>query len=154
MNEQIPSSSCAANNQACICANAALQSEITACVMANCTVKESLTAQNATATACDWPYRDQSPLLREISLPLLILATIFIAARVVARLPQLGGSIGSDDYVIIAAWVSLMGSVGQDLCVRRLISDCSCSVPASQSSSGCVGSPFGSSQQVHTDAFQ
>lgn len=106
MNDLVPQSDCSTTNQTCICADAVLQRQLTACVTAHCTVKESLTAQNVTATTCAWPYRDQAPILRGVSLPLLILTTVFVAARIVARLPQLGGSIGSDDYVILAAWVS------------------------------------------------
>lgn len=61
--------------------------------------------QNITATTCAWPYRDQSSTLRSVSLPLFLMATVFIAARVTARLPRFGGTIGSDDYMIVAAWV-------------------------------------------------
>lgn len=63
---------------------------------------------NITASECNWPTRDQSTLLQDISLPFLALTTLSVAVRVIARLPGFRPPIGSDDYVIILTWVMLL----------------------------------------------
>lgn len=65
--------------------------------------------QNYTATACSWPDRDRSATVRDVSIPLAVIATLFVAARVVARLPALDGKFGLDDWFIVAAWVVSLG---------------------------------------------
>ena len=65
--------------------------------------------ENVTATTCAWPVRDESASLRNISIPLAVIASIFVAARLVARIPVLtGSSFKADDWMILASWALAM----------------------------------------------
>lgn len=55
------------------------------------------------------PYRDSSRFLQTVSIPLFIIATLFVAARITARLPTLGGKFGPDDYCIVMSWLLSVG---------------------------------------------
>ncbi|KAH6854782.1 CFEM domain-containing protein [Chaetomium sp. MPI-CAGE-AT-0009] len=84
---------------ACICTNAPLQHEITLCVAANCTVKQTLVAKNATSTACGVPARDRALTYDATSIVLASISCSIVLLRVGFKL-FVTRSLSPDDYVV------------------------------------------------------
>ncbi|KAJ5984594.1 Nucleic acid-binding OB-fold [Penicillium waksmanii] len=59
----IEDSPCTLTNTTCICADALLQANLTACVQMTCTVKDSLTTANTTSTMCHSPIRNKANVI-------------------------------------------------------------------------------------------
>ncbi|KUL85425.1 hypothetical protein ZTR_06984 [Talaromyces verruculosus] len=99
--EILPESPCAPTNQTCICTNAIFKEELTGCVAANCTVKETLTTLNITNTECGVPVRDLTrPSIIVPSVGYIVL--LFIASRIYTRLVMVPGhKLGWDDWTIL-----------------------------------------------------
>ncbi|EAQ89514.1 hypothetical protein CHGG_06133 [Chaetomium globosum CBS 148.51] len=118
--EGVLKSDCAKDpTPACICTNAPLQREITICVTANCTVKESLVfviptrhilkvansgglrtvAKNATSTTCGVPVRDRALTYDATSIVLASISCGIVALRIGFKL-LVTRSMSPDDYVV------------------------------------------------------
>ncbi|KZL82463.1 cfem domain-containing protein [Colletotrichum incanum] len=126
---EVARSTCNATDFACICTNQQLNPAIGACLAQNCTVVESLQAQNYSKTSCGVPVRrntDQAP----ISWTLFALAFVAVAARLLSKLPSLNPAFhfGLDDWAILAAMIALIPSdigsqtlvglgLGKDICL-------------------------------------
>ncbi|KAH7142753.1 putative PTH11-type G-protein coupled receptor protein [Dactylonectria estremocensis] len=82
----IGNSICSATNTTCICSNEPLQGNITACVTASCTVKESLTTKNGTMTLCGAPVRHHSTNYALASAILSIVSGLFVIQRFAFKL--------------------------------------------------------------------
>ncbi|KAL2827879.1 hypothetical protein BJY01DRAFT_255555 [Aspergillus pseudoustus] len=97
----LPGSPCAATDTQCICSDTALQGNISGCIVMTCSVKESLTSQNATNTLCGVQPRDIShttPTVTSVFMSLAILATI-------ARCVESRTHYGAEDIFAILAMV-------------------------------------------------
>ncbi|KAJ5679595.1 hypothetical protein N7462_007839 [Penicillium macrosclerotiorum] len=100
LEDLLPNSACASTNQTCICTNVELNDELTSCVSANCTIKESLTAVNVTDTTCGVPIRDHTSL--SIIIPAVGLCVVlFVGLRIYTRLVVMKLEIGLDDIMTI-----------------------------------------------------
>lgn len=108
----IPQSACSATDLDCICNNQALTDSTTACLVANCTVKEALCMGSARNVIVSYhllteflatakyqkdtrnaPVRDQTDLIAKVNYPLQFIAMFTVAFRVFAR-SQWGQSAG------------------------------------------------------------
>lgn len=73
-----------------------------------------LTAHIATQAwqmkACKAPVRDAGPMSRQINIALLVIATICISIRFVARWRIRGSVIGWDDWTILGSYILLIPS--------------------------------------------
>ncbi|KAL3478464.1 hypothetical protein BJX99DRAFT_256361 [Aspergillus californicus] len=72
-------SSCVPSDAECICADTALQGNISGCIVLTCTIKEALTSQNASNALCGIEPRDVSritPTVTGIFMGLAIAATL------------------------------------------------------------------------------
>jgi hypothetical protein len=104
----LPDSPCSPDDLDCICTNNILNSQLTACIESNCTVKDALTSKNSTAAACQLPVRDST---REVLYPAMIgmaLAIVSVILRIIYRLPSFAGQFGLDDIAIIASTIVMM----------------------------------------------
>ncbi|OJJ82200.1 uncharacterized protein ASPGLDRAFT_59727 [Aspergillus glaucus CBS 516.65] len=72
--------------------------------MANCSMKEALTAKYIISRQCDLPIPQKYPEADPATIIPFILATILFAIRMTAKFLQLGGGWGPDDYTIIIAY--------------------------------------------------
>ncbi|KAH8688533.1 hypothetical protein BGZ61DRAFT_353966 [Ilyonectria robusta] len=103
----IDNSICSATNQTCICANEALQANLTACVAGTCTVKESLTTKNATMTFCSASIRHHSVNYAVVTGVLAVISGLFIIQRFALKLYS-RLDVGPDDwFTLICAFVSI-----------------------------------------------
>ncbi|KAL2256728.1 hypothetical protein VTK26DRAFT_1217 [Humicola hyalothermophila] len=81
----IGQSTCALTDVACICANHDINTEAEACIRAECTVKESLTAKNTTSHLCGLPVTTDESVIPVYSV-FLGLAVIAVVLRIIARI--------------------------------------------------------------------
>ncbi|KAJ5613813.1 hypothetical protein N7528_007467 [Penicillium herquei] len=59
----IEGSACPMSNTTCICADTALQANLTICAANSCTAKEILSTTNATTSMCNEPIRDRGTVI-------------------------------------------------------------------------------------------
>ncbi|KAI0403197.1 hypothetical protein F4802DRAFT_616979, partial [Xylaria palmicola] len=79
-------STCDPTDTACICADTVLLSTVEACVLANCTVIEALSAKNSTETLCGAEVRDNTVVTPVITAVSGTLALIAVIMRILAAL--------------------------------------------------------------------
>ncbi|CDM36432.1 Extracellular membrane protein, CFEM domain [Penicillium roqueforti FM164] len=60
MMTSVSQSSCKTTDQACLCNDVHYTAVLQECVLANCTIRESLTTKNVTTSACGDPIRDRT----------------------------------------------------------------------------------------------
>ncbi|PFH60356.1 hypothetical protein XA68_11098 [Ophiocordyceps unilateralis] len=100
----IAQSKCPITDKKCLCTDAALVKNMTACVMASCSIKEALQAKNATATKCGEPVRDKSPGYVAVGTAFGILSSLCVIQRFAYKFwTKL--DIGLDDWTTLAAMV-------------------------------------------------
>ncbi|KAK1995419.1 hypothetical protein LX36DRAFT_582446 [Colletotrichum falcatum] len=104
---EVPKSGCNATDFACICTNQPLNTAIGACLAQNCTVVESLQAQNYSKTSCGVPIRrntEQAPIVWT----LFGIAFVAVSARLISRTSSLNSAFAFriDDGIIVAAMVA------------------------------------------------
>ncbi|KAI1109698.1 hypothetical protein F5Y14DRAFT_431649 [Nemania sp. NC0429] len=106
------SSSC--SSITCLCQDVAFMGALQACESMTCTVKEILTATNATQTACGVPVGDVSGTLVGIASSFGPVAILLYLIRIIDRLWVSKVSLGLDDYFITFGVV--LGSVLNFIC--------------------------------------
>ncbi|KAF4836787.1 hypothetical protein CGCSCA4_v012310 [Colletotrichum siamense] len=77
----LPQSPCTIENTTCLCTNPTFNGLVGECVQKGCTIKEALTVQNLTWSACGFPSTDKRHTARYTIGCLLILPVIFMAIR-------------------------------------------------------------------------
>ncbi|KAK4099846.1 hypothetical protein N658DRAFT_516969 [Parathielavia hyrcaniae] len=108
----ISHSTCATNlTTACICNNAPLQAEVSLCVAASCTMKESLVAKNASSTSCGVPVRNRGTHYDTASIVMIVISSAVVALRLGFKL-VVTRSLSSDDWVIFGLLFVSIPSVG------------------------------------------
>ncbi|EYE94543.1 CFEM domain-containing protein [Aspergillus ruber CBS 135680] len=96
--------SCSNTDTTCLCDEAQYQKDLSNCAMANCSMKEALTAKYIVSRQCDLPMPQRYPEADPATIIPFVIATILFAIRMVAKSLRLGGGWGPDDYTIIAAY--------------------------------------------------
>ncbi|KAL4994932.1 hypothetical protein BDV10DRAFT_197117 [Aspergillus recurvatus] len=97
----LSNSTCSATDFACICADTALNAQLTPCMLASCTVRESLTARNYSYSTCQYPVTENTVTFPIVNIAGIIVAIVSVALRVAYRI--LAGQLGLDDYTICSA---------------------------------------------------
>ncbi|KAK8006113.1 hypothetical protein PG991_012410 [Apiospora marii] len=97
----VKQSPCAPGNQTCLCTNEPLQSSVTACVSASCTIREALFTKNLTETNCHAPVRDKGKLYDNISIIFGVLSGFFVVMRLVFKLLVMKTDLGLDDWAVL-----------------------------------------------------
>ncbi|KAI1491648.1 hypothetical protein F5X96DRAFT_630391 [Biscogniauxia mediterranea] len=102
--EFIANSTCTPSDVVCQCSNADLNAQVSACILATCTVREALSAQNLTSLQCG-----VSPTVDHSYLPpmyaLLVLAGVAVLLRLTSRLTK-GTKLWWDDACNMLALLS------------------------------------------------
>ncbi|KAI0599540.1 hypothetical protein F4775DRAFT_591328 [Biscogniauxia sp. FL1348] len=106
--DSVEDSTCASGNQTCVCHDEAFNAQATACVAANCTVREALSTKNLTSTACGI-----APETEYYYVPIIIvfitLCAISVTARIFARL-QARIPVWWDDFIITLSFLGCIAS--------------------------------------------
>lgn len=104
MTELIPTSSCvteAGLDQTCLCTDVVLNQQITLCASGTCTIRELLTTQNASSTACGAEVRDHSADMTIIGLSCGAVAIAVFTVRIIARLSTYQKKLFWDDWIML-----------------------------------------------------
>ncbi|WQF90566.1 Putative extracellular membrane protein, CFEM [Colletotrichum destructivum] len=104
MVQEIKHSNCSIPDQTCICNDTFLAGIMRECVMSNCTVKETLVAQNQSMAACGVPLTELDAIHQWLRPMLFVIPTVFIAGRLTNKWMKLS-SWGWDDMTIIIAYI-------------------------------------------------
>lgn len=123
MAASISKSSCAITDQACLCADPIYTAALEECVVANCTIRQSLSmsllysakalntdgiaTKNVTTSACGAPIRDRTHVVSYTGVAGGIVALIVFILRLMARLRCCGGIFGLDDLTMMFAMVEM-----------------------------------------------
>ncbi|KAJ5753504.1 uncharacterized protein N7511_007657 [Penicillium nucicola] len=97
----VPQSTCASDNQTCICTNVDLNQELNLCVSANCTIREGLTTINSTDTTCGAPIRDKTSLSVIVPAVGIGVIVVLIILRMYTTLFLKSLNIDLDDWATI-----------------------------------------------------
>ncbi|CAG8052529.1 unnamed protein product [Penicillium olsonii] len=97
----VPQSSCAPTDQKCLCVDTHYTTILEECVVASCTIRESLTTKNVTTSLCEAPIRDRTKVVSVAGLAGGIIALVAFILRMVARLRCCGGVFGMDDLTMM-----------------------------------------------------
>ncbi|KAF5025985.1 hypothetical protein F66182_1926 [Fusarium sp. NRRL 66182] len=100
--QSIPQSPCDMTNTTCLCTDQTFANLTQACVVQNCSVKESLTLMRIQNVACGVPVQSQQMKFRVNSLVACILAEICVILRIYSKL-SIHNKLGPDDYCILIA---------------------------------------------------
>ncbi|KAM5381555.1 hypothetical protein BFJ66_g12799 [Fusarium oxysporum f. sp. cepae] len=100
--QAIPQSPCSMTNTTCLCTDQTFAGLTQACVLKNCTVKDSLTLMRVQNLACGVPVKSQQMKFRLNALVACILAEICVILRIYSKL-KIFGKLGPDDYAILIA---------------------------------------------------
>ncbi|KAF9768394.1 hypothetical protein IL306_014337 [Fusarium sp. DS 682] len=100
--QSIPQSPCSMTNTTCLCTDQTFAGLTQACVLKNCTVKDSLTLMRVQNMACGVPVKSQQMKFRINALVACIIAEICVILRIYSKL-KIFGKLGLDDYAILIA---------------------------------------------------
>ncbi|KAJ5743631.1 hypothetical protein N7533_008501, partial [Penicillium manginii] len=100
MKSSLSEASCAPTDQKCLCTDATYTAALESCVVASCTIRQSLTTKNVTTMACDAPIRDRTKVVSYAGVAGGIIALVAFILRMIARLRCCGGTFGWDDWTM------------------------------------------------------
>lgn len=97
---------CPLTDPSCVCGNTRLESDVKKCLLSSCTLKESVSTRNVTATLCDEPLRDRGAENRAVVIVLAVLSACMVFLRIIQKL--LGPSenrFGLDDIFLFTTMI-------------------------------------------------
>ncbi|KAL4745346.1 hypothetical protein BDW72DRAFT_208267 [Aspergillus terricola var. indicus] len=103
----LSNSTCSVTDFSCICADTQLNAQLTPCMLASCTVRESLTAQNYSYSTCQYPASENTFTFPIVNIVGIVVAIVSVTLRGTYRI--LAGQLGLDDYTIFAALTHGLG---------------------------------------------
>ncbi|KAL2825090.1 hypothetical protein BDW59DRAFT_172580 [Aspergillus cavernicola] len=99
LTQAIRSSSCSLLDIDCICHNEQLITQIQACGVQNCTIKDNLRSMNSLYTTCEYPVEVNNKVFAPLLIVLIILSSLAVTLRIVGRL--IGSKLGLDDGAML-----------------------------------------------------
>ncbi|KAK2060253.1 hypothetical protein LY76DRAFT_615185 [Colletotrichum caudatum] len=113
--QELGLSNCASTNQTCLCADDVFIGQVQTCILASCTVKESLIIRNWTESACEWSSAgssaDPGKLIRQVRAFTLVFPTIPLIMRIANKWMRISPW-GWDDTTIVLTNVSVAQKAG------------------------------------------
>ncbi|KAK2025698.1 hypothetical protein LX32DRAFT_675207 [Colletotrichum zoysiae] len=118
LSQELGLSNCASTNQTCLCADDVFIGQVQTCILASCTVKESLIVKNQTESACGLSSAgssaDTSKVIRQVRAFTLVFPTIPLIMRIANKWMRISPW-GWDDTTIMVAYVSENAGSGEDI---------------------------------------
>ncbi|KAL5116017.1 hypothetical protein ACEQ8H_006135 [Pleosporales sp. CAS-2024a] len=100
---------CSPTDRACSCADTKGNAAVARCIAMACTVKDSLTARNFTAIACNEPVRNQYNELKVVNIAMITISAVFITVRIGHKLMWSNhAQLGLDDLFIVLTFLTLL----------------------------------------------
>jgi hypothetical protein len=97
----VPASGCSPDDMACICGNAELERTTSECMLANCTMQESLDAARVQASFCDLSRESKRIPMFVWTASIYSGAFISVVLRIAGKLVT--KRIAMDDYIVVLA---------------------------------------------------
>ncbi|KAH7149904.1 hypothetical protein B0J13DRAFT_583331 [Dactylonectria estremocensis] len=105
ISEVIAASNCSALDDTCLCTDETILPAAGACVIESCSVKQTLSTQNATQFYCLQPVRNKTPIFINVTIVFGTLTGIFILFRFGTKLFVLDHDFGMDDLFVLIAFL-------------------------------------------------
>jgi len=99
----IPKSGCTLDDTACVCGNDQIAADVPACMLANCTMQESLDTARVQAVLCDMSDESQRLDMFMWTGVIYSMAVVFVVLRIVGKL--VNKRLAMDDYIVVFALV-------------------------------------------------
>lgn len=76
----------------CFCTDLVIEKSIKLCLAQSCSVDNQFAAQRFRARTCEWPVRNKAALVHGLSWGLFVVATVFVAMRMLSRMQAFKGA--------------------------------------------------------------
>ncbi|KAH6983342.1 hypothetical protein BKA56DRAFT_615325 [Ilyonectria sp. MPI-CAGE-AT-0026] len=105
IDEVISVSNCTALDDSCLCTDETILPAVSGCVVTTCSVKQTLTTQNATQAYCRVPIRNRTPIFVNVTIVFGTLTGVFVLFRFATKLFVLDRDFGMDDLFVLLAFL-------------------------------------------------
>ncbi|KAF2849475.1 hypothetical protein T440DRAFT_469241 [Plenodomus tracheiphilus IPT5] len=115
---KVPETGCATTDTPCICRNAGLAQSLSECMLANCTMVDTVRTARVQADICDLPEGSKRTELFWYSGIVYSIAILFVVLRVSGKL--VSDRLSMDDYIVVLALVLAAVPLGCVLAMTKL----------------------------------
>lgn len=106
----VPTSGCALDDTACICSNTEIAAKVSTCMLANCTMQDSLETARVQADLCNLSKESQRLDIFMWTGIIYSIAVVFVCLRIAGKL--VNKRLALDDYIVVCAIVFCALPVG------------------------------------------
>jgi hypothetical protein len=106
----IPASGCSLDDLNCVCNNAGLAQALAACMLANCTMSDTLGTARVQSDLCNLPRQSKRKELFLYTSIVYFMAILLVVLRIGGKV--ISNHISLDDWIVIAALILLALPVG------------------------------------------
>lgn len=106
----IPDSDCSLDDTECICSDKHLLMHVGGCMVANCTMQESLDTARVQAVICHLPNDSKSHRIFVLTIIVYAICFVFVAARTAGKV--VSKRITMDDYIVVGTFLLAALPVG------------------------------------------
>jgi hypothetical protein len=114
----IPASGCSLDDLNCVCNNAELAQSLAACMLANCTMSDTLGTAQVQSDLCNLPHESKRQEMFLYTSIIYSVAILLVALRIGGKI--VSKHISMDDWIVIAALLLLALPVGCVLAMTKI----------------------------------
>lgn len=103
MLEEMPTSNCSLTNTDCICHDKNFQDRVGGCMLAKCTMQESLDTSRVQAAICHLPNTSKRKRVLILTIVVYAVCFLFVAARTVGKV--VAKRLTLDDYFVVGTFL-------------------------------------------------
>lgn len=115
---RVPASGCSLDDLDCICGDTELAKSLAACMLANCTMSDTLGTARVQADLCSLPQESKRMELFLCTSIIYFLAILLVALRICGKL--VANHLSLDDWIVVAALLLLALPVGCVLAMTNI----------------------------------
>jgi hypothetical protein len=115
---KIPASGCSLDDLNCVCNNADLAQSLAACMLANCTMSDTLGTARVQSDLCNFPQESKRQEMFLYTGIVYSAAIILVALRIGGKI--VSNHISLDDWIVVAALILLALPVGCVLAMTNI----------------------------------
>ncbi|KKA29952.1 hypothetical protein TD95_005299 [Thielaviopsis punctulata] len=109
--QALPLTNCTAEDTQCTCTDKTFNDAVMGCSLSTCPIADALMGRNISATVCHEPIRNRGQSYSDMTISMLIITALFIAARFAYRI-YAHDTITIDDWLsLVAFFASIPGSI-------------------------------------------
>lgn len=115
---RLPETACATTDTACVCSNANMAQSLAACMLANCTMDDTMRTARVQADICKLPKDSKRTQVFWYSGVVYTVAILFVVLRIIGKL--VSDRLSMDDYIVILALILTAVPLGCVLAMAKL----------------------------------